>query len=301
MYRTEFFKDNKITPFIPAEIIISNAEMGTFKDGKYTFCVNWIGYEFEKGDYATEVIFKWSVLPVEGFVFFTRHELDSKLIDLLEGSRAIKRSDGLADLSIMENYEYDIVFRKYEKGYIVDKIEPQDDSYFLNIKAFYKDEKVLSDLQGIANDVYETNVKHEKHIFLEFSDPEYQTFSEFLSSIYFEGDRLSYESEKNTFSLKMTVDDAYQYGTTVAEATYVYFALYSTVNMYMFRIRVNDYFVNWLMRLRALKNHDGMLEINFDVLMGLEFVVELERIDNAFRYKSIQLWDAYEELFDELL
>ena len=130
-------------------------------------------------------------------------------------------------------------------GYVVDKIEPQDDSYFCNVKAFYGEDTVFADLIKQAKN--STLIPHMKNrIALEF---EHGTGTQKYYLGYLPIERLidetfKYHMSTDTYGLSVAIAAVAGSGTNVLEEKYVHFILFSEKNSYPIRLKVDDFFLS---------------------------------------------------------
>lgn len=299
---TTLFKESKEIPYIPAQIVTADPQLGVHIDGNYVCCVNWLDYEFATVGNSYEIIFTWVVYGMKGFVFKTHHCFDSTLLDFLERCRAIRRYDGKADLIQLANFEYDVVLRECDYGYVVDKIEPQDDSYFCNVKAFYGEDTVFADLIKQAKN--STLIPHMKNrIALEF---EHGTGTQKYYLGYLPIERLidetfKYHMSTNTYGLSVAIAAVAGSGTNVLEEKYVHFILFSEKNSYPIRLKVDDFFLSLLARIGALKVEEGYSAIDLDALYKARFEMVFKRIGDEYQFFDLRVQSKEEEEYWEHL
>ena len=292
-----FFPDGKnLKPFIPSDIFERDQDSAWWDEGNIVYCCNWsnFAYHVEGDEIFLELM--WVHEAPEGFLFSTYHMLDQALLSLLEAVRAINRFDGHADLLALSSYEYDIGFQKLDEGYIVTKIEPQDDSYHCNIKAFYDPITVLSNLQDQAfRSVRLPDAS--QSVALEFA---YETEGEcvYFPWIYaeiLEHELLRYDIRTDTyrFTASISMVDAIKEG-------YVYLHWRGMENSYNTRIENTDSFRHLLARVKAL-NPDGTIDTQEAILYSVQFELVLRRKCSIYECVNLQLLQKEDGYWEYLM
>lgn len=292
-----FFPDGKnLKPFIPSDIFERDQDSAWQDDRNIIYCCNWMNYDYHTLGNIIYLEFKWAHEAPEGFVFSTYHMLDEELLNLLEKVRAMNRFDGKADILAMCNYEFDIWFEKLDAGYVAVKIEPQDDSYHCNIKAFYDPITVLSNLQDQAfRSVRLPDAS--QSVALEFA---YETEGEW---VYFpwiyaeilEHELLRYDIRTDTYRFTATIDmvDAIKEG-------YVYLHWRGMENSYNTRIENTDSFRHLLARVKAL-TPDGTIDTQEAILYSAQFELVLRRKCSIYECVNLQLLQKEDGYWEYLM
>lgn len=288
MYTT-YLKEPMELPYIPEQIVKSNPNLAAYEDGKYTFCGYWTNYEFAIVGDNHELIFSWEILGVKDFEFKTHHSLNTDLIHLLEYCRVIRRFDGKADLIQMANFEYSITFRGCDPGFVVDRIEPQDESYSINIKAFYDEAVVLADLikQSLA---FNKIPDIQNQISLEF---EHGTGDEVYYSDYLPIERLieetfQYQMSTDDYILDVVVGAIARVGTKALNESFLYMTMISEKNVYPIRIKIDDFLFSQLARIGVLKVEDGYSGIDLDALYKARLKIVFRRMGSEYKFFTLR-------------
>lgn len=286
---TSYFSKTGELPYIPAKIVISDPSFAGYEDGKYTYCGYWTDYEFAIIGNTHELIFSWVILGIEHFEFKTHHSLNADLLDLLEYCRAIRRYDGKADLIQMGNYEYSITFRECDSGFVVDRIEPQDESYPINIKAFYDEAVVLADLikQSLT---FNMIPDIQNRISLEF---EYRTGGEVCYADYLPIERLidenfQYQVSTDNYILDGVVGTIARVRTKKLNENFLYLTIISRKNVYPVRIKIDDFLFSQLARIGVLKVEDGYSGIDLDALYKARLKIVFRRMGSEYKFFTLR-------------
>lgn len=301
MYTT-YLKGSKEIPYIPAKIVTAEPQLGVHINGNLVYCGNWRGYEFAMVGDSYELIFQWVIYDMKGFKFKTHHSLDAGLLDLLEYCRAIRRFDGKADLIQMANFEYSITFRECDSGFVVDRIEPQDESYPINIKAFYDEAVVLADL---IKQSFTFNMMHDfqNRISLEFENG---TGDEIFYADYLPIERLIEETFKyqmctDTYILDVVVGAISRVGTKILNENYLYLTIISRKNVYRVRIKIDDFLFSQLARIGVLKVEEGYSGIDLDVLYKARLKIVFRRMGSEYKFFTLKFESRDEDEYWQYL
>ena len=299
---TSYFSKTGELPYIPAKIVISDPSFAGYEDGKYTYCGYWTDYEFAIIGNTHELIFSWEILGVEDFEFNTHHSLNTDLLDLLENCRAIRRFDGKADLIQMANFEYSITFRKCDQGFVVDRIAPQDESYPINIKAFYDEAIVLADLikQSLTFNMI-PDIPNQ--ILLEFENG---TGDEIYYADYLPIERLieetfQYQMCTDTYILEVVVGAISRVGTKILNENFLYLTIISRKNVYTIRIKIDDFLFSQLARIGVLKVEDGYSGIDLDALYKARLKIVFRRMGSEYHFFTLRFESKDEDEYWQYL
>lgn len=293
---TFFNYEKNLIPHIPADIFGRDRDSAWWDEDNIIYCCNWsnFAYHVEGDEIFLELM--WVHEAPEGFLFSTYHMLDQALLSLLEAVRAINRFDGHADLLALSSYEYEIGFQKLGEGYIVTKIEPQDDSYHWNIKAFYDPVAVLSNLRDQAFRSARLP-DASKSVAIEFayeSEGEWVYFP-WISAEILEHELLRYDIRTDTyrFSASISMVDAIKEG-------YVYLHWCGIENNYNTRIENTDSFRHLLARVKAL-NSDGTINTQESILYSAQFELVLRRTGSIYECVNLQLLQKADGYWEHLM
>ena len=289
MFYTTYFKESTQLPYIPTQIVTSDSNLAAYEDGKYSYCGYWTDYEFAIVGDTHELIFSWKILEVDDFEFKTHHSLNADLLDLLEYCRAIRRFDGKADLIQMANHEYSITFRKSDPGFVVDRIEPQDESYPINIKAFYDKAVVLADLikQSLT---FNMIPDFQNRISLQF---EYRTGGEVCYADYLPIERLidenfQYQVSTDNYILNGVVGAIARVETKILNENFLYLTIISRKNVYPVRIKIDDFLFSQLARIGVLKIEEGYSGIDLDALYKARLKIVFRRMGSEYKFFTLR-------------
>lgn len=299
---TTYKKEHMEIPYIPAKIVKSNPDIAGFEDGKYIYCGYWTDYEFAIVGDTHELIFSWEILGIAHFNFKTHHRLNTDLLDLLECCRAIRRFDGKIDLIQMANYEYSITFRRCDYGYVVDRVEPQDESYLINIKAFYDEATVFADLIKQAKNSNRIP-NNQNWISLEFENG---TGDEIYYANYLPMERLieetfQYQMSTDTYILDVVVGAVSRVGTKILNENFLYLTLISEKNVYPIRIKIDDFLFSQLARIGVFKVEDGYSGIDLDALYKARLKIVFRRMGSEYKFFTLKFESKNEDEYWQYL
>ena len=281
---TFFNYEKNLIPHIPADIFDRDRDSAWWDEDNIIYCCNWsnFAYHVEGDEIFLELM--WVHEAPEGFSFSTYHMLDQALLSLLEAVRAINRFDGHANLLALSSYEYGIGFQKLDEGYIVTKIEPQDDSYHWNIKAFYDPVAVLSNLRDQA--FRSARLPDASHcVTMEFSYPSEDElfYSPWIPEEMLEHERLRYDISSDTYSFSVNVGMVDE-----VDANFFYFYCFGVENGYNMRVENTDSFLHLLAKVGAL-TPDGNINRKSEGLYQATFKIILKKRGTAFKVVNLRL------------
>lgn len=280
--QTFFNNEKNLIPHIPANIFDRNQDGAWQDNGKIIYSCSWLNYAYHVEEDNIFIEFMWVHEAPDGFSFSTYHLIDEDLLSLLEAVRAINRFDARADLLALSSYEYDISFQKLDTGYVVSKIEPQDDSYHWNIKAFYDPIAVLSNLREQA--LRSARLPDASLcVRLKFA---YQSEGKWLYSSWISAEMLKHEVLRYDIGT-----DTYRFCVGVGivdtiKENFIDLHLCGVENTYRARIEYSDPFKYLLARIGAI-NVDGTICLENGELYRSNFEIILRKTGSVFEFKNL--------------
>lgn len=281
---TFFYNGKKFIPYIPEDIFERDQDSAVQDEGNIVYCCNWMNYAYHMVGDETYVEFRWVHEATDGFSFSTYHRFDEEFLDLLEAVRAINRFDGNADLLAFSSYEYNISFHKLDTGYIAVRVEPQDDSYHWNIKAFYDPVAMLSNLRDQAFRSARLPDANECVTFEFACESESErVYFPWISADILEYERLRYDISTDTyrFSASVGMVDA-------IKENYIYLHWRGMENSYNIRVENTESFRHLLARIGVI-NDDGTIYLENDELYRTNFEIILRRIGSVYECVNLRL------------
>lgn len=281
---TIYKRNNGTISFIPENIMEESTDYIAQEGENVTLCCNFLSYDYAVSDNEVLIELKWTYGGCSGFWFSTYHMLNEEFLELLESVRAINRLDGRAELLALSSYEYDICFRKRDSGYVVTKIDPQDESYFYNIRAFYDPIDVLSNLRDQAFKSARLP-DASQCVILQFL---YPSEGELVYSPWISAEILKHES------LRYDVDtDTYRFCASIGRVdafkdNFIFLHLCGVENVYNIRIKYSNLFKHLLARIGVIKA-DGTICLESDDWYSAKFEVIFRKFGAVYQCINLRI------------